>query len=208
MRPWWRSPWFVGPVTALGGVVVGIGSVVVAIRLARNTKSEIQSNMRQTGPSDFESRIGSTRLLFPAESWASARNAGIDFAEMFEHVQPQGWDVVADAARDLDLSEIYFTSLYRPEGTGPHTQGRGIDIGYVTRRGDPTLTLLRRQAGQPTIEPELARSLRVSLVRHGATQVLTPWWIYSVGTRDDPNDMRRELDVAHLSHLHITSPKS
>lgn len=127
---------------------------------------------------------------------------------MFEHVRPVGWDIVAAAARDLDLSEIYFTSLYRPTGTGPHTQGRGIDIGYVTRRGDPALTLLRRENGQPIAEPELARELRESLVRHGSTQVLTPWWIYSVGTRDDPNDMQRELDVSHQSHLHITSPKS
>lgn len=72
MKAWWRSPWFVGPAIAIGGTAIGIGSVALAIHFGRNAKREIQGNMRQTGPADFESKVGNTRLLFPAESWATA----------------------------------------------------------------------------------------------------------------------------------------
>jgi hypothetical protein len=198
-----RSRWFV-PSLVVGGTAVGVGAVAAAMLMWPNPRGAILHNLRQTDVDSFASRIGGTDLIFPAESWASNRNAGVDFATTISSVSPKAWAVIAKASSRLRLSTIYFTSTFRATGTGPHTTGRALDVGYVQRQGDPQLTLLRRTNYQPSEEPQLAREFREALVQAGASQVLTPWWIYSVGTRNEPNTGQDKLAQDHLSHLHIT----
>lgn len=196
---------------ALAGLA-GLGGVALALRGRDRGASgtdlvsgrQIFDDLR-LGADDnaYESRVGTTKVIFPAPSWENARAAGMTFTQVLAHVQPNAWALLNEVAQRLGLSEIYVTSLFRATGTGPHTSGRGVDLGYVRRGSDP-LVLLRRVDAEPATEPALARELRVALREGGATQVLTPWWIYSKGTRDDPNTGAEGIDADHLSHLHIT----
>lgn len=197
-----------------GLVVTGIamlGAALAAVLVrSRKTPSADLTSARQVldelQPIDadgrYESRVGTTKIIIPASAWENARDAGLDMRETVERVQPNAWPLLNAVASDLGLSEIYLTSLYRATGTGPHTEGRSVDIGYV-RRGSEPLVLLRNDT-DPRSEPALAKALRLALKERGATQVLSPWWIYSKGTRDDPNTGAEGIDADHLSHLHVT----
>ncbi len=171
----------------------------------RSDRAGILARMRPSGPNAFESSIGSTRLIFPASSWQNARQAGASFTDALGHLAPRGWLVLEQLARGLQLGELYLTSLWRASGTGPHTQGRGLDVGYLQRRKDAALTLLARDAAADGDEPPLAKAARLLLQRSAhVSQVLTPWWMFSKGSYDRPNDSTSPLDVEHLTHLHVT----
>ncbi len=172
---------------------------------ARGRGSGIRQRMRAVGPDAFESSVAGARLIFPASSWANARAAGASFDDVLEHMSPRAWIVLEQLARGLGLSEIYVTSMWRASGTGPHTSGRGLDVGYLRRPKDAALTLLSRGADELGAEPPLAAAAREQLQRSTqVTQVLTPWWMFSKGSYDRPNDSTSPLDVEHLTHLHVT----
>lgn len=196
--------------------VTGAAAAAIAIALRSRTASAGERPPSTTrrplldlapdgDPDAFMATAGPAVLRFPASSWERARAAGLGFQETIDRVDPHAWTMLADAAEALDLDEIYLTSLYRPGDDGPHAKGRAIDVGYIRQHGH-ALVLLRRNGGAPEIEPPLAAAFREELVRAGATQVLTPWWIFSKGTRNDPNTGAEGIDADHLSHLHVTLP--
>jgi hypothetical protein len=168
-------------------------------------RASVLRELRPAGPLAFESRLNGARIHFPASAWQNARDAGLTFEQSLAKLGGHGWIVLRTLVDELGLSDVYVSSLYRATGTGPHVEGRGIDLGYLQRPGAP-LVLLRRDAnGEPALEPELARRTREILVRSpSVTQVLTPWWIRTK-TRDGPNDGTTDLDVEHRTHLHVTT---
>lgn len=203
----WFTEKLKNPVAAgLAVATVGTAFYFGARALLRGSAAdEVARRLVATGPSEFESAIGKTTLIFPASSWANARSNGLSFDETLANLDPKAWEIVRRAARALDLSEIYISSGYRVGGSGPHTRGRGLDIGYVQRRSDHVLTLLKRENGSPQQEPELARLLREQLQQDpDVTQVLDPWWMYTRSNYSRPNNESFPLDVGHLTHLHIT----
>lgn len=195
------------PLAKIGLTVAGLAGLGVAsVMVMRSRGSDaprVPGELQPAGDGAYTMRVGNTSIILPESSWDNARDAGLDIYDVIDRTQPNAWPLLAAVAEDLGLSEIYITSLYRASGTGPHTHGRGVDIGYVRRHDEP-LVLLRRNGGEPEVEPQLAMYLREALKDRGATQVLTPWWIFSKGTRDDPNTGAEGIDADHLSHLHIT----
>ena len=189
-------------VTRRGRALPPVVPTVPAVDLL--SQNAIVENLKSTGDNVFTSRLADTTIIFPASSWENARDAGLTFGDVLAREQSNAWPMLNAVGQELGLSEIYISSLYRATGTGPHTEGRAIDIGYV-RRGSAPLVLLKRTGDEP--EPKLAKQLRKALVALGATQVLTPWWIFSKGTRDDPNTGAEGIDADHLSHLHVTLEK-
>jgi len=202
VQPRWLTALLIASVAVAGA---SLGYVAVTReRSADAIRNTVLRNLRSTGPADYESTLGGTTLVFPEMAWRNARAAGLDIAETIRRTGDNAWLVLDDVSRQMDLATIYLTSIYRATGTGPHTRGNALDIGYVQARGEP-LVLLKRIGGDPMQEPALAREFRQWLERSPrVTQVLGPWWMYG-GTRNRPNDMTSPLDVGHLTHVHITT---
>lgn len=194
-------------VLGVGALFVGLGGDKISTPPSAQVRNTVFANLRQTGPNDYESSVGSTRLIFPASSWENARSAGLAFEDSLAQLTDSAWSTIGEIAQ-LGLSDVYFSSLYRATGgTGPHTKGRGIDLGYVQRSGDAALTLLKRDdAGEPEQEPALAQVVRNALVQSPhVTQVLSPWWMFSKGSYNRANDGMSDLDVEHFTHMHVTT---
>ena len=193
------------------GTVIAVGTTLGLLVLARRPRrrrrarsagDEALSRLRRSGDNAM-TWLGNTRVLIPGSAWADARKGGVDLLEAIGLVNPKAWAALRNAAAKLGLADVYLTSLYRSSGSGPHTEGRALDVGYLKRSGEP-LVLLKRTAGDKRGEPELARRFREALVATaGVTQVLGPWWMYSKGSYDRPNDERTSLDVEHLTHVHL-----
>lgn len=206
----WVAEKLHNPVVAgLAVATIGTSFYLVARALLRDTAAEeIARRLVATGPNEYESALGRTTIIFPASSWGQARSNGLSFEQTLAALSPKAWEIIRRSAHALHLKTIYISSGYRVGyvgGNGPHTKGRGLDIGYVQDRADPVLTLLKRDNGSPHQEPDLARRLREQLQADpDVTQVLDPWWMYSKGSYSRPNNESSPLDVEHLTHLHIT----
>lgn len=173
----------------------------------QSIRASVLRELRPVAPLAFESRLGGATLHLPASSWQNAREAGLSLEQSLGKLTGHAWIVLRTLVDELGLSDVWISSLYRATGTGPHTEGRGVDIGYLQRPGAPLVLLKREADGAPALEPELARRAREVLARsRSVTQVLTPWWIRTA-SRDEPNDGKTDLDVEHRTHMHVTTAK-
>lgn len=141
------------------------------------------------------------RLVFREDSWYLARTGGYNqFSRVFYRLHPNWFDALDRLIEFNQLSEIHFSSTWRPssdEYSNVHSLGKGMDITYVADHlGEEVYFNIDSSYNKPTMARQLYRwAERDPIIR----QYIDPWQAYGV------HPFARNAAIrAHRHHLHLT----
>lgn len=141
------------------------------------------------------------RLVFQADSWYLARSDGYNqFSLVFYRLHPNWFDALDRLIEFNQLSEIHFSSTWRPasdEYSNVHSLGKGMDITYVADHlGEEVYFNIDSSYTQPLLAQMLySWAKRDTTIR----QYIDPWEAYGVR----PFAIKAAIK-AHSDHLHLT----
>lgn len=155
------------------------------------------------------------RFIFPADCWQLARAAGLTIEETLDNWTDNSFLILEKMVYQFSgpngerIQEINFSGLFRPVNpgggtTGPHLQGRRIDVRSILFDDGTSITF---NYSSSITEPPMASELRNWIFpRIPVQQYLTPWSMCGEGTtsRCVPNDGSTRLRRDHRDHMHIT----
>ena len=93
-----------------------------------NIRTAVLRSLHEISPNAYRGQLNGCVCEFPESAWENARAMGMSFFQVLMALHPHAYEVLDGLTGKTGLQGLYFTSIYRSTGGGPHTLSAAVVV--------------------------------------------------------------------------------